>query len=653
MKMQFGSLLAVFFACSAFSDDLPEWYTANRIQFHWEDCAKDVERRGGVEKWSQWLKSIHRIIADSGTKVVVASGRYGAEGAWWPTAVGENLPEFGTNDILRECVIDDYHRHGIRTIVYYRHDMDYAMQELHPEWLARNADGSPVSRERAVKIFGKTPYQMCQNSPFREFTKQRLIEIFERGAEGVYFDEVHMPEVCFCGNCKQAFEKKYGHPMPKDPQPGTAEYLEVSRFVGQTLADAFTEWKEAVHKVSPQGVLLVSSPMYGRFVGLHHTEEMAMAGSANKSEFQKCFGGQQNSPNTGVRKLTAENSGYWMPPRDLAESLDWMINRDVQGGNPPDIWVHRPDPETEGEVLHTAAAVVAHGAVAGMSVPVAAPHVPVYQKLFAMNDALAPFMKDARPYAWAVIHVSNELKEKLYVEGGADPDAQYKILFEGLYAPVLGAANTLRRAHIPFATVSDTLLRQKQFAPETRVLIIPDYQRLSDSIRSQIDTIEKAGTVSVIKLSTGKSTHGWHRKDDQKLLGGELLTDIQKVAGKPPVSIEGPQNLVSTVMINKRNGHLMVSLVRNWDWFWFWNKQPGQIWKEERPKQPPIGNVKIMSESKWSSSDLWPEKLQRSVATSEISIPGVDIARFVELSPANARQVNHGQGAEQKQEEKK
>lgn len=574
-------LLLPFLAHTLGAADLPDWYKSNRIQWHWENHAANAAEVG-TERWQAWFKGVHAVIAASGAKVSVGAGRYGAEGAWWPTAVGEQYGPFAGLDILKESLIDDFRAHGLETIVYYRHDIDYAMQDQHPDWWCRDAEGNPVVKNRAEKIYGKTPYQMCQNSPFRDFTQKRLVEIFERGAGGVYFDEDHMPEVCYCDNCKKAFTEETGRPFPENPIRGKADYLELTRFVGKTLAETFSKWKAAVHQVNPDGVLLVSSSRYGEFKDLHHTEEMARVGSANKTEFQKCFGGQQHFAGADIRRLKAEHPDYWLPPRDLSEALEWMINRDVLSSAPPHVWVFKPDENDPAEALHTAAAVVAHGAVAGMGLTPRRETINRYREIFALNQVLAPFMKDARPYTWALIHVSNELKENLYAEGGRNLRENYKHRFENLIAPVAGAANTLRKAHVPFATISDTLLLKGEFNPEAKVLLVPSYDKLSEPLKKAAE----ASGLKVVPLSGD-----WHLESMQMELGKVLLSQ----SGTSPVFVQAPRNVFATFMVNEISGELLVSLVRDWHWFWFFgnNRQAGQTRSEEAEKQPKIENVKV------------------------------------------------------------
>jgi hypothetical protein len=604
-------MLSFLVSLSSASAELPEWYTANRIHYHWENTAANLEEKGSVENWIQWLTGVHKVVAESGAKVTVTAGRHSAEGAWWPTAVGEPFAGFGTNDILRDAVIGDYQARGLKTIIYYRHDIDYAMQDAHPEWLARNADGSPVEKNRGANVYGRSAFQMCQNSPFREFTRQRLVEIFERGANGVYFDEDHMPDVCFCENCKAAFKVRYGRSLPVDPQPGTAEYLEVARFVGDTLADTFSEWKSAVQRINPQAVLLVSAEQYGQMTGVHMNDQTARSGSANKTEFQKCFGGQQHFPQAPIRLLKAAHPDFWLPPRDLQESLAWMISRDVLNGRPPHVWVYKPNPDVEGEVLHTASAVVAHGGIAGMSLAPSSKYQTCYQKLFAMNDALAPVMAHARPYSWAVVHVSETLKDRCYLEGGSNADVRYRHQFEHFYAPVLGASAALRKAHLPFATVSDTALKLGIFAPETQVLLVPSYDLLPADLRQGIDS----SGLRVVRLSGD-----WHLDAAREGLQQDLLTRL----GTPPVSVEGPDHLVATYMINETTGNLLVSLVRDWNWFWIHGIKEGQIWSEERLKQPAIENVMIRAPG--TQMVIYP-------AGEETGMP-IDICRFIEIRNA-------------------
>ena len=565
-----------------YPDDLPDWYRRNRVQWHWVHPGTNVSNYADASNWVDWLEGVHDVIAESGVKVATLTGTFGAEGAWWPSEVGTPYAPFEGYNILKDHTIDDMAEHDINTIVYYRHDIDYALQESNPEWGCVNAQGFYVYKNRGTSLYGKAPLFMCQNSPFREFTKQRLVEIAEMGAAGVYFDEGHMPETCYCDNCKAAYLEKYGEALPAPDVAGTQNYLDVARFVGETLTEAFTEWKEALHAVNPEFTLIVSTSNYSEFFDLLHSEEMSRAGSVNKSEFQKCFGERQHLSNSPIVLLRDRYPEYWKMPVDLGESLEWMLTRDVNDAAPAHIWVYQVEPEDEDEILHTASAVVAHGGIANMHLQPLKNYLPYYEKTMEMNDALAESMVDARPYAWATIHISNSLKESLYVAGGTETTENYRHRFENLYAPVAGAAHTLRSNHLPYDTTCDTRLLNGNFYPETEILIVPSYDLLSTELQ---DAIDNSG-LTVIKL-----TGDWHLT---VALDTQMSTlEAQLVA--PPFSIDGPDNLFATYMIDQATNDIIVSLVRDWNWFWIWGPTAveGQIRSENVAAQPAIENFTI------------------------------------------------------------
>lgn len=84
--------------------------------------------------------------------------------------------------------IEACHRRGIRAPIYTTIQWDHYTAEEHPEWLALGADG---------KILGTPPYEagfyrnLCVNSPYFDFLKRHVQEIFELlPVDGFFFDIV-------------------------------------------------------------------------------------------------------------------------------------------------------------------------------------------------------------------------------------------------------------------------------------------------------------------------------------------------------------------------------------------------------------------------------------------------------------------------------
>jgi len=586
----------------------PDWYLENRVHWHWECPATGVEAKGGAKGWIKWLRNVHQTIHDGGAKVSVASGRYRAEGAWWPSEHGDIFDPLRGHDVLKEHTIDQYRDLNMNTIIYYSHDIDLALEQAHPEWICVGANQQKVRVPGGAEVYGDKVHQLCQNSPFREFTKKRLVEIAARGADGIYFDGNHMPEVCQCENCKGKFEKVKGRAFPAELKKGTRDYQDVAHFIGESLLAAFEEWKVAIKAANPDCMLIVSTSDYADFRHQYLSEAFANLGDANKSEYQKCFGGQQHHGGTDSRKMLEQYPDYWLMPRDLAETTEWLINRDIQGGVPPHIWLSGADKEDPQEILHVASTVVAHGGIAGIGMQPVAKYLPNYNEVFKMNDALAAFMKDARSYHHVVVHISDELKRTLDLEGGLDKVERYRHKYVKQFAPVGGAIKVLHDLNYPYATTSDHAIFQKSFSPETKAIIVPHYEQLSDELQRAID---QSG-LEVIKIY-----EGWHLEANHGKLSKELRSRLPEAS----YSVSGPSHLFTSYMINDTTQEVLVNMVRDWKWFWIWDDQPGMIRKEEVHHQPIISDIKIMGPGE--KSVLYPQG-------EAINAP-IDICRFVKI----------------------
>ena len=207
-----GTIMA-FLALSAISlvtwaeppvDRLPEWFEGHRVQLHSEQNI-DVILRLTPEGLAKADRSLGASVA---THLLVTLG----EGACWPTKVGKNNPFTGTRDFAAE-MIGIFHKQGLKLVGYYRHMCDQAMQEEHPDWICRHPDGKPVHEVRTKTL---PIHVLCMNSPYREYTKTRLMELADRGLDVVYFDSWHMSDICACEYCRKAFRQELGHEM--DPK---------------------------------------------------------------------------------------------------------------------------------------------------------------------------------------------------------------------------------------------------------------------------------------------------------------------------------------------------------------------------------------------------------------------------------------------------
>jgi len=616
---------------------IPAWYKANRIHFHWEGWypGKDA-LTGGGRTYNQWLNqtlSSHDIIARSGAKATVAVTRHSAEGNWKEEEKSDKIM-FYNYDIIKNDIIGDYAIRGVKVLAYHRHDMDMNIQNQHPEWLCRNADGSPVAKNRGVNYYNDyLPFQICCNSPYREFMRDCLAQVAELGAYGLYFDQDHMPEVCYCDNCKKKFKKLYGYEMPVHAKPGSKEYFMMTQFVGNSLSEVFNEWKAAAQKKNPECVLLVSAEKYTQFTGLHQNEEMVMSSSAVKSEFQKCFGGQQHAMHMDPRKMLKANPDYYNPKSDIKEALEKIVGRDSKRGVPPHIWICKPDPDVYGEFMHTTTAVVAYGAIASLVAPAQEKYLPLLKKVYSLNSNLAPFMEQAEPYNWAVIYVSRDVRDKIYVEGGErNNDKIYKDLFEGFYAPILGVAQSFEEQRYPYGIITDDILEKGDLSQFTKVVVVPYESKLTEEAKSRLELLQKKG-IKVVWLdrTLGKNSC-WYIAKENDLLREKFKNEFIKQAGLPPIYGMGADGARMTVQFNPKTNKALVSVVRNWDWFFFFAEHKS-TWKIDSPipeltivTSLPLKSARMID---FDGSSQLANKLE--VMGGSVKLSPFDIYNFIEL----------------------
>ena len=152
----------------------------------------------------------------------------------------ERIHPFLAEPDLLQKQINACHRRDIRVHVYTTIQWDYFSAQQHPEWLCIDEEGKP--------LFG-SPYKpgfyhmLCLNSPYREFIKQHVDDLFKcvRDIDGVFFDIMLAPD-CSCRNCR-----KLMHAAEIDPTVPENRL----RFSYDTLCSFIRDLSTHVRTISP------------------------------------------------------------------------------------------------------------------------------------------------------------------------------------------------------------------------------------------------------------------------------------------------------------------------------------------------------------------------------------------------------------------
>ena len=126
--------------------------------------------------------------------------------SYYPTRVGMRHPTL-ERDLLGAW-IEASHEIGVRAPIYYTVGWSAADAELHPEWVARDTDGSLAARnfDLAAEPDEPKPHYswkfLCPSGDYRELMLEQTREICSRyDVDGFFYDICFTP-VCFCPACR-------------------------------------------------------------------------------------------------------------------------------------------------------------------------------------------------------------------------------------------------------------------------------------------------------------------------------------------------------------------------------------------------------------------------------------------------------------------
>lgn len=109
--------------------------------------------------------------------------------------------------------IEACHKRDIRVPIYITIQWDHYTAREHPEWLILDEMGKPIG----TPIYEPGFYRfLCVNTPYRDFLKRLLKELFEKvPVDGLFLDIVQVRE-CSCNYCRAAMVKEKLDPA--DPE---------------------------------------------------------------------------------------------------------------------------------------------------------------------------------------------------------------------------------------------------------------------------------------------------------------------------------------------------------------------------------------------------------------------------------------------------
>ncbi|MCZ7649081.1 MAG: hypothetical protein M5U26_28145 [Planctomycetota bacterium] len=395
----------------------------------------------------------------------------GKEGAWWPTELGDVVPEARERNLAKE-ILDSAHALGQRVLVYHRHMEDEAMLNAHPEWACLTSKGEQVDAGRGI--------HMCLNTPYADYFLKRMLELVDFGADGFYFDEEHMPPAgCWCPACKDGFAKLTGLEPPPNEDHTSPLWHKFVDYNNRVVEQAFLKWRAGLHAKRPDVVMLISSNSYPAMIERHLTQRLWRATDSVKTEFHV-------AARKGKYQFLDRNPQLFRPEPDVRIGFAFDLSRDAADGRPPHIWTHGvPD---EKSLLFATGGLLTHGAIANLDMNEKTIPNPSFKSSFDLGRKVSPFLAGTRPASWALIHYS-ELARDVYATDEAAWWAREML-------PVLGAYEALLHARRPAGVLTDSQFEEGRFGG-AKVLFLPAPEHLTEPMRKQADAFRARGGLVV------------------------------------------------------------------------------------------------------------------------------------------------------------
>ena len=131
---------------------------------------------------------------------------------------------------------------------------DQEVLKVYPTWECKNIKGSPPHKKFTFLDF---------YSDYKEIVLTQLKELAERGAQGIYFDYIHLPaKGCFGSLIEEFFVNETNLDVPDTIRhKNFTKYIE---FQAQALNNVFKYWKLELQKEYPNVFFYNSNSIFIR-----------------------------------------------------------------------------------------------------------------------------------------------------------------------------------------------------------------------------------------------------------------------------------------------------------------------------------------------------------------------------------------------------
>lgn len=439
----------------------------------------------------QYAKAIRK--ADITSTMLYCNSHVGL--ALYPSKVGPVHKAIGKTDFVGDALCE-CHRGGIPVSAYYSTIYNNAQFLEHPDWRIQPRTGDDIYQHTRYGV-------CCPNSPFRQFAVAQAEEICRKYPfDGIFFDMLFWPYLCYCKHCQARFQKEEGRSLPTTINWNDRAWMAFQRARERWMDEHAAELTAIVKKTRP------SMTVTHQMSPILHDWRMAMPFSlTNHCDYTSGdFYGSPTQQSMAYKVFTSLSRN---------KPIEFMTSRCVN--------LHDHVTMKSATRLEREASLAPAHASAFMFIDAIEPdgtlNRGVYDRMAGIFAKLEPYERHlgGNLTADVALYVSSESRFD-FRENGHDTGI-YNKQADNMAArfgiphvdAVMGAARALQEAHIPFAVVTKLNLDRLR---NYRVILLPNVLIMSDEeIAALREFVANGGSLYASGYSSLVSETGTVRKD--------------------------------------------------------------------------------------------------------------------------------------------
>lgn len=376
----------------------------------------------------------------------------------------------------------------IEFIAYYCIEYDEGAARLHPQWRARNSDGTPMIRD---DTFAKWSL-CCYQTGYRDYCKAQLREIVTNYHPDALFLDIFGATLCYCDHCRSKFKKRFGYPIPETAEMLEKHTADITAFLDGNAKEFYLEIKQLLKELDPTLAITVN-------FSCHYPQD-----------FRELLDYQFSEPilkdnwfSSAYARDTAQGQYPILAPGEASQVYNYLHKN---------------------QYIHDLSCIAAQGCRVGMYSGSQHPDGTLDHEearrlgaAYQVLDQMAPYLTSRTPYGNIAILQSDASKAiKL---PGLEPDA---ILRMKRHCPhtdaVLGAMTLCENAKIPWRVLPDRTLTP-EILKEYSLLLLPEVYVITDELAELLKEYVKTGGQILASMETGLWNGDGTRRESSVLSG--------------------------------------------------------------------------------------------------------------------------------------